>query len=94
MAMAQVLNTYELLEQILLELPLRQLLFAQNLSKHIRDLIQGSDSIQKALFFRPAAPEVYPVQVPREDGRGLRTVWRLPGSEGDVRPVVNPFLTK
>lgn len=94
MAMARVFGTYELLERILLHLPLRQLLFAQKISKHICDVIRGSDGIQKVLFLRPVAPEVYPSREPREDGRGTITVWRTLGTQKNTRPLVNPWLTK
>jgi hypothetical protein len=48
-----VLNTPELLTQILLCLPLRSLLHAQRISHHWRDLILHSPSLQSALYFRP-----------------------------------------
>lgn len=56
MASVQVLGTVELLEAILLQLPIKDLLLAQLISKHIENTIDGSDSIQKALFFKPADP--------------------------------------
>lgn len=48
----QVLSTVELLEGILLDLPLRDLLLAQRVSKRWRLLITTSPSVQHALFFR------------------------------------------
>ncbi|KAF2178603.1 hypothetical protein K469DRAFT_467003, partial [Zopfia rhizophila CBS 207.26] len=51
---ARVLNTPELLEAILAQLPPRDLLRAQCISCSFRDTIQASPTLQQALFFRPA----------------------------------------
>ncbi|KAF2255238.1 hypothetical protein BU26DRAFT_547233 [Trematosphaeria pertusa] len=53
MASAQdrVLSTPELLEHILAQLPTRDLLFAQRLSRHFRKAITLSPSLQQLLFF-------------------------------------------
>ncbi|KAK5746355.1 hypothetical protein LTR17_000735 [Elasticomyces elasticus] len=48
-----VFNTYELLEMILLHLPLRDLLFACGASKTFHDIINRSEPIQQALFMKP-----------------------------------------
>lgn len=55
MAAAQVLATYELLEDILLHLPLRQLLLSQRVNTGFRDVIRRSDKINRALFFTQEA---------------------------------------
>lgn len=44
----------ELVEYILLELPLRDVLLAQRIDRTWRNIIQGSSKLQKALFFRPS----------------------------------------
>ena len=50
----KVLETTELLETILLRLPLPKLLKAQRVSKTFQAAIKGSIQIKKALFFTPA----------------------------------------
>ena len=47
------LQVYELLEYILLYLPLNDLLLAQRVSNFFRSVIQDSTRIQQALFFKP-----------------------------------------
>lgn len=54
----RVLCTTELLEMILLHLPLKDLLLAQRVSTKWRAIINDSPDLQKALFFRPAVSEV------------------------------------
>ncbi|KAI7271244.1 hypothetical protein KC345_g7249 [Hortaea werneckii] len=50
----QVLAINELLEAVLLQLPMENLFVAQQVCKHWCLLITNSDSIQKALFMRPS----------------------------------------
>ena len=52
-AATMLINTFELLEDILLMLDLRTLLLAKRVSTRFRDAIDGSINIQKALFFKP-----------------------------------------
>ncbi|CAI6298738.1 unnamed protein product [Periconia digitata] len=47
----------EILENILLQLPLRDLLLAQALSKSVQNLITTSPALQAALCFRSTSPE-------------------------------------
>ena len=54
-ACARVLATTELLEAVLLQLPMCDLLFAQGVSKRFDEVIAGSLAIQRALFFEPEA---------------------------------------
>jgi len=49
----QVAHIYELLELILLELPVRDLLFAQLVCHTFKTTIDRSEPIQQRLFFRP-----------------------------------------
>lgn len=51
--MDEVLRTTELLEAILLELPVRDLLLANSVSKRFQQVIASSINIQQALFIRP-----------------------------------------
>ncbi|KAK5691310.1 hypothetical protein LTR17_025696 [Elasticomyces elasticus] len=60
MAAQQVLDLPELLESILLILPMRDLLLAQRVSKTFKQVIVSSPHIQRALFFAPGkAADVY-----------------------------------
>ena len=53
--MANVLEVPELLEMILLWLPMKDLLFAQKICRRWQAAINGSKQIRKALFFEPGA---------------------------------------
>jgi hypothetical protein len=53
MAAQQVFDITELLEAILLELPIKDLLFAQKICRRFKAVIEDSTSLQKALFFQP-----------------------------------------
>lgn len=93
----QILAIYELLENILLHLPLRQLLLAQCVSTAFRDLILRSGRINRALFFGPATTEMiewYPA--PEFAGhtreRQYQGEWKVEADGGTVSPVLNPFL--
>lgn len=89
-ARAKVLGNYELLEQVLLSLPLRDLLLAQKINKTCYNLIRRSEYISKVLFRIPAAP---PVSASPE-GRLRRLVWRdEDGARAKHTPVFNPFIT-
>ena len=50
---AQVFDTVELLESILVKLPTRDLLFAQRVCKRWQDTIQDSCVLRRALFLEP-----------------------------------------
>ena len=55
-----VLSTVELLEKILLALPMKDLLLSQRVSQHRKNVIDGSIKIQRALFFLPETePTLY-----------------------------------
>ena len=56
-AAQQVLLTTELVEKILLHVPLKDLLFAQSVCMKWKAVIEGSTILQKALFFQPATTE-------------------------------------
>ena len=49
-----MLGLSELLELILMNLPMRDLLFAQSVSKFWKEVIANSSYLQKALFFKPS----------------------------------------
>lgn len=52
----KVAGIAELLEHILLHLPMRDLLLAQRVSRMFKEVIDNSDTIQRALFFVPELP--------------------------------------
>jgi len=52
-AVKTVMATTELLEQILLHLPMRKILFAQRVSKRFQRVIEGSSGLQQKFFFTP-----------------------------------------
>ena len=59
----KVLNTTELLEAILDELPIGDLLFSQRVSRTIKDTIGHSISLQHALFSAADPPITEAVQI-------------------------------
>ncbi|KAK4896686.1 hypothetical protein LTR49_028101 [Elasticomyces elasticus] len=91
---AKVLGTYELLEVVLLHLPLRQLLLCQRVNRAFKAVIDRSASIRKALFLDPSCSDTVDVEMQQ----GLsnpqprsRPVWRFPGRAESVLLVLNPF---
>lgn len=61
-AIEAVLSTTELLESILHKLPMKDLLFAQAVSKHWKATIDNSPKLQRALFLRPIDLETLTVK--------------------------------
>ncbi|KAF2797781.1 hypothetical protein K505DRAFT_322304 [Melanomma pulvis-pyrius CBS 109.77] len=53
-ACTRVFHTPELLEAVLAQLPRKDLLFAQRVSRHFQSSVKSSPSLQQALFFRAA----------------------------------------
>ncbi|KAK4547127.1 hypothetical protein LTR36_001348 [Oleoguttula mirabilis] len=53
LARDRALAVTEILESILVELPMRDLLFAQRVDKRFQSVIQSSQKLQRALFFLP-----------------------------------------
>jgi hypothetical protein len=98
-AASRVANTYELLENILLYLPLRQLLFAQKVNKKFHAVIQDSLKINQALFWKPSSTEY----VEWQQGPPGRTIqdypegalgggcWQQSNSEEHPLILRNPF---
>ncbi|KAK5124492.1 hypothetical protein LTR85_001709 [Meristemomyces frigidus] len=54
----KVFGIFELFEKIALQLPLKDLLFAQGVCKTWNNNIHGSRPLQKAMFFEPATSDV------------------------------------
>lgn len=93
-----VATTYELVEHILLHLPLRQLLLAQKIGKFFRGVINDSVKIKRALFLdsdNAHTVEWYPTPGPKLqpiDRWLLDGDWRASRTADSVRPVLNPFV--
>ncbi|KAK4888327.1 hypothetical protein LTR27_012778 [Elasticomyces elasticus] len=85
---AKVLGTYELLEMILLHLPLRQLLLCQRVGRAFKAVVDRSASIRQALFLEPSCSDILEVVIPK--GRRL-PVWKFLGREELKLPLLNPF---
>ncbi|GAB1741014.1 hypothetical protein NU219Hw_g6266t1 [Hortaea werneckii] len=83
-AVAKVLTTVELLEAILLGLPMKDLLRAQHVRDHWRQVIVGSNAIQKALFLRPGTAAEAAI-----DARCIEYI-KADGTTGRI--AVNPWI--
>lgn len=98
---AKVLDTYELLEDILLHLPLRRLLLAQGVNKKFSAVIRDSLKINKALFLKTSTNtsaiwqrETAARQVPEI---GIETnihywCWKEIEQPGTPVIIANPFI--
>ncbi|KAK5730391.1 hypothetical protein LTR15_000328 [Elasticomyces elasticus] len=95
----KVLGTYELLEIILLHLPLRQLLNCQRVNRAFQSVFEQSQAVRRALFFEPpgldgeaASMSMRSAAVP---GPYLRTTevneWKILTSAEVIHPILNPF---
>jgi hypothetical protein len=103
---AQALETYEMLEDILLHLPLRQLLFSQRVNNRFEFIIQDSLRIKQALFLEPTTKKcVQPHQWYCDSSKQLRerliifqpmwsddAEWSEGGKLELYAAVANPFL--
>ena len=93
-AVDRVLGTTELLENILLFLPLRDILLANRISARFRDVMNESSMVRKALFFEPLweAPDTENI---------VMAAYQPPPSNFQYFPtdmarylVLNPFFNK
>jgi hypothetical protein len=94
-AVDKVLAIPELLEEILLNLPLRRLLLSQRVDKNFKDVIHGSFRIRKALWLEPSTSDVikwHPEADPRGWRRPFTGSWRRYANDGFVEPIINPFF--
>lgn len=107
LASAKTFDTYELLESILLHLPLSDLLLSQAVCQRWRDLHADSCRIQTALFKKPIDKD--PIHVYRDSDRdddnnedvdydlflALTDIeWPHTQSRPQRKPTFNPFLPK
>lgn len=98
-AATKVASIPELLEHILLYLPLRTLLLVQTVSKSFHLFIQGSIKIKRALFLEPTGDKTVSWHGPTSSGRlqpeGCE-IGRWQYSNGAasqaIKPMLNPFL--
>lgn len=94
---AKVLDTYELLEDILLHLPLRQLLLAQRVNKQFHAVIQDSLKINQVLFFKPATTTTVEWWPTAQIGRRIGSftvsecIWTSKGEKSEQVVIVNPL---
>ena len=95
----QVLSIVELAEEIMLHLPLKDLLLAQQVSRHWQSVWEGSVKIQRALFLEPMRGFL----ITREEGTEPKNdmngenfdVWKAgPAIKLKHQPLLNPFLSR
>jgi hypothetical protein len=87
---AKVLDTYELLEDVLLHLPLIDLLHVWKVNQNFRDVVWNSCRINKAHFISYTTDKIAEWEEEGEDE--FTSMWVQP--EGGLVPVIilNPFL--
>ena len=97
-ASRRVVNAYELVENILLYLPLPQLLLAQRTCKFFQGVIVDSERIKQALFLAPVRSQtvefyydVQRYQIHAQE-RDPDSGWRTSKSGPNVTPLMNPFI--
>ena len=95
-AMQRVIALPELLEHVVLHLPLRQILLLERVARILRDLVQKTPRIRRALFFTSCTTEALK-RYPRDHalpGRGgfLPIDWKPSADGSATRPVLNPFI--
>lgn len=102
-AAAQLFGIHELVEDILLRLPLRQILLSQRVSSSFRNVIETSYKIQQVLFYKPSTTSRV-CWYPRSEATGGDPVawwlyvgiddgaWILLPEHTEILPIRNPFL--
>ncbi|KAK5729312.1 hypothetical protein LTR17_012037 [Elasticomyces elasticus] len=91
---AKVLGIYELLETILLHLPLRRLLLCQRVNRAFKDVVNRSAPIRKSLFLEPACSDTIDTvmqPIVSNPQPRYRPVWKTLVTAEQVLPVLNPF---
>ena len=90
-AATAVFDTFELLESILYELPMRDLLLAQRVNKQCRAIIQSSKKLQRALFFVPVEGGSMSLHL-RDWTHSQQSTWLWKGAKTKSKPLCNPLL--
>lgn len=90
----KLFGNYELLEQVLLHLQLRDLLLSQRINKSCFDVVFNSHAIDRALFFKPSAgvEEAVVAQDYSDWDNEKMWIWKRNGSQHRILPFLNPFL--
>lgn len=95
-AQTQVLGTFELLENILLHLPLRDLLLSQRINKECYDVVQKSTVIHRALWWKASAGlvqgEFHCKYEPDDEFEFGKFVFIDKSRERVGVPLLNPFI--
>ena len=95
-AVQKVTAVPELLENIVLYLPLRHILLVQSISKKFWDVVRNSPRINRALFFETSTEktvEWYPPSGSLDEHGGRRQgAWRFSEEGSRVLPYLNPFV--
>lgn len=93
---AKVLDTYELLKDVLLHLPLRQLLLAQRVNKRFHGVIQDSRNIKRALFLEPSSTSPVEWWPSTQPDSGMwhndDCIWTRLGEKSEQVVLPNPFI--
>lgn len=92
MASTSVLDTYELLERILLHLPLRTLVLSQRVNKAWSDVFHRSQGIQCACFLKAASSPLNLREQPAKEDREFGPLQYV-DDKGELAgpPILNPF---
>lgn len=90
-ASVQVFGTYELLEDVLLHLPLFDLLLAERVSKEFQSIIKRSQKIGQVLFRDPIIANTTMVYRARRFSNNLLNSWYTTDGMRH-HPIVNPFI--
>ena len=93
-AVHEVIAVPELLENIVLCLPLRQMLLVQQVSTSFRDSVWTSPKINRALFFRASAEdlEYHNTQIHGSASDPWEGEWKCTPNGRRVTPILNPFM--
>ena len=85
-ATQRTLGITELLEAILVQLPMKDLLLAQRVNKDWQATIVTSKKLQERLFLRPISTQIL------DHYGGPSDKWRVPGTGEVINPSWNPLL--
>ncbi|KAK5163619.1 uncharacterized protein LTR77_010568 [Saxophila tyrrhenica] len=86
-AAAQVFARPDLLERVLLELPLCDVIPSQQVNYAFYTAVNTTPTIQEALFLHPAS-------APMVSWSPSSSRWVLKSGDGSMKPIANPFLAR
>lgn len=100
-ATTRALETPELLENVLLYLPLNEILFAQRVCRFWKASIETSANAQRVLYYRPLSDGhvswrfVKGWRMHLDDDRPMRNGrWHMKGRNEQVQPALNPLMRR